>query len=131
MLTPDGPACDHCHRPFNGRPYLCAFFMCHMQYCSSACLEAAEEERKRRARAEEFTIARHGTRFWKVVDGNGDLVCVTVYKKGAAEVVRRLGTRKPPPFRPETGASASPAREAAKKRPIEPIYRQRPRAKSA
>ncbi len=34
-------------------------------------------------------IVRRG-RFWAVHDPHGQLVCVTVYKKGAAEVVRRL-----------------------------------------
>jgi hypothetical protein len=28
--------------------------------------------------------------FWEVIDPAGELVCVTVYKRGAAEVVRRL-----------------------------------------
>ena len=34
-------------------------------------------------------IARYG-RFWAVFDGDGGLVCVTVYRKGAQEVVNRL-----------------------------------------
>jgi hypothetical protein len=29
-------------------------------------------------------------RFWAVYDDDGELVCVTVYKKGAKEVVRRI-----------------------------------------
>lgn len=29
-------------------------------------------------------------RFWAVYDGAGSLVCVTVYKRGAREIVRRL-----------------------------------------
>ena len=38
-----------------------------------------------------MTIQRYGrTRFWAVYDGDGTLVCVTVYKRGAIEVVRRL-----------------------------------------
>jgi hypothetical protein len=36
-----------------------------------------------------FTIKRRN-RFWEVVDAAGDLVCLTVYKRGAVEVVRRL-----------------------------------------
>ena len=36
------------------------------------------------------TCARHG-RFWAVTDAAGQLVCVAVYKKGAQEVLRRLG----------------------------------------
>jgi len=37
----------------------------------------------------DFRIIRRG-RFWVVKDPDGSLVCVTVYKKGALEVVRRL-----------------------------------------
>ena len=36
-------------------------------------------------------IARYGkTRFWAVYASDGALICITVYRKGAAEVVRRL-----------------------------------------
>lgn len=38
-----------------------------------------------------YRIARHG-RCWEVRDATGNLVCLTVYKKGAVEVVRRLST---------------------------------------
>lgn len=34
-------------------------------------------------------IEKYGNRFWAVYDGDV-LVCVTVYKKGALEVLRRL-----------------------------------------
>ncbi len=38
-----------------------------------------------------MTIRRYkGGRFWAVYDVDGSLVCVTVYLKGAREVVRRL-----------------------------------------
>lgn len=37
-----------------------------------------------------YTIGRRG-RFWEVRDPIGTLVCMTVYKCGAQEVVRRLG----------------------------------------
>jgi len=40
-------------------------------------------------------IVRRG-RFWAVHDPHGQLVCVTVYKKGAAEVVRRLSPTPTP-----------------------------------
>lgn len=33
-------------------------------------------------------------RFWAVYDEVGELVCVTVYKKGAQEVIRRLSERR-------------------------------------
>lgn len=36
-----------------------------------------------------YTIGRHG-RNWEVVDPAGQLVCITVYRKGALDVVRRL-----------------------------------------
>jgi hypothetical protein len=35
------------------------------------------------------TIGRHG-RNWEVMDPAGQLVCITLYRKGALEVVRRL-----------------------------------------
>ena len=38
-----------------------------------------------------FTLTKRG-RFWAVRDSAGSLVCLTVYKKGANEVIRRLGT---------------------------------------
>lgn len=37
----------------------------------------------------EYTI-RKRQRFWEVLDATGELVCLTVYKRGAKEVVRRL-----------------------------------------
>jgi hypothetical protein len=37
-----------------------------------------------------MTIDRWPPRFWAVYDDDAELVCVTVYKKGANEVVRRI-----------------------------------------
>jgi hypothetical protein len=38
-----------------------------------------------------YTIKRkERSRFWEVIDPAGELVCLTVYKRGAVEVVRRL-----------------------------------------
>jgi hypothetical protein len=37
-----------------------------------------------------YTIKRRD-RHWAVIDPAGALVCLTVYKRGAEEVVRRLG----------------------------------------
>ena len=37
----------------------------------------------------EYAIQRRG-RYWQVIDVGGELVCLTVYKRGAQEVVRRL-----------------------------------------
>ena len=36
-----------------------------------------------------YTLDRHG-RHWEVRDPTGTLVCLTVYKCGAVEVIRRL-----------------------------------------
>ncbi len=49
------------------------------------------QEGRRSARCERgsYTIARRH-RHWEVRDPAGDLVCLTVYKRGAQEVVRRL-----------------------------------------
>lgn len=38
-----------------------------------------------------YTICKRG-RNWQVIDPAGELVCLTVYKRGAEEVVRRLAT---------------------------------------
>jgi len=35
-------------------------------------------------------VKRKNTRWWEVHDPAGELVCLTVYKRGAREVVRRL-----------------------------------------
>ena len=37
-----------------------------------------------------FTVARYGRRYWAVLAPTGELVCVTLYRKGAEEVARRL-----------------------------------------
>lgn len=40
-----------------------------------------------------YTIRkRPWTRWWEVLDSAGELVCLTVYRRGAREVVRRLST---------------------------------------
>ena len=40
-------------------------------------------------------IARYGTtRYWAVIDADGTLVCLCVYKRGALEVLRRLQTKE-------------------------------------
>jgi len=40
-----------------------------------------------------MVIRKYGERYWAVYDAAGVLVCVCLYKKGAAEVVRRLAGR--------------------------------------
>ena len=40
-----------------------------------------------------YLVQRRG-RFWAVLDSAEDLVCLTVYKRGALEVVRRLASSK-------------------------------------
>ena len=43
-------------------------------------------------------ITRYGkTKYWALYDDAGELVCVCVYRKGAAEVLRRLQQLLPPP----------------------------------
>ena len=50
------------------------------------------------------------SRFWAIWDDQ-DLVAVVVYKRGAAELLRRLQTHAPPPA--STGAAAPAAPTAA------------------
>src|SRR5690348_2445778 len=57
---------------------------------------AAMRQKRRSRCASEFRIgfykiAKRG-RLWELRDAAGDLVCLTAYKKGAAEVARRLST---------------------------------------
>ena len=40
-----------------------------------------------------MVIKKYSLRYWGVYDNQGNLVCVTVYKKGAQEVVRRLDNK--------------------------------------
>ena len=40
-----------------------------------------------------YLVQRRG-RFWAVLDAAESLVCLTVYKRGALEVVRRLASSK-------------------------------------
>lgn len=42
-----------------------------------------------------FVVERRG-RFWAVLDTAQSLVCLTVYKRGAIEVVHRLGASSSP-----------------------------------
>ena len=37
-----------------------------------------------------YRIEKYGSRFFAVYDQNNSLICVTVYRRGAREVVRRL-----------------------------------------
>ena len=40
-------------------------------------------------------VERYGhTRYWAVIDADGRLVCLCVYRKGAEEVVRRVQTQQ-------------------------------------
>lgn len=53
---------------------------------------AYPQVRLRRKKADDFApfeVRRRG-RHWEVRDPAGEMVCLTVYRRGAAEVVRRL-----------------------------------------
>jgi hypothetical protein len=41
-----------------------------------------------------YTVKKYGIRYYAVYDPQGALVCVTLYKKGAVEVVRRLSLQE-------------------------------------
>ncbi len=53
------------------------------------CGDSKEVDEKVKA----LVIERYGDRFYALYDGE-DLVCVTVYKKGALEVKRRLESKQ-------------------------------------
>jgi hypothetical protein len=50
---------------------------------------SCEDSKEVDERAKTLVIQRYGDRYYALYDGE-DLVCVTVYKKGALEVKRRL-----------------------------------------
>ena len=52
-------------------------------------LTESELNKKPNRKAKAFLIQPYGTRYYALYDGE-DLICVTVYKKGALEVKRRL-----------------------------------------
>ena len=52
-------------------------------------LMESELNKKPEGKGKTFLIQPYGTRYFSLYDGE-DLVCVTVYKKGAMEVKRRL-----------------------------------------
>ena len=54
-------------------------------------LTESELNEKPKGKAKAFLIQPYGTRYYALYEGE-DLVCVTVYKKGALEVKRRLET---------------------------------------
>ncbi len=59
---------------------------------AAAPLSDAEQDYARGGDA--MRIARYrNTRYWAVIDTEGTLVCLCVYRKGALEVVRRLEAR--------------------------------------
>jgi hypothetical protein len=43
-----------------------------------------------RPETEKGYVIEHRGRYWAVLDGDCELVCLAVYRKGAQEVVRRL-----------------------------------------
>lgn len=44
----------------------------------------------------DYSVQRRG-RFWAVLDAAESLVCLTVYKRGAIEVIRRLSSSNSQP----------------------------------
>ena len=54
-------------------------------------LTESEFKEKPNGKVKTFLIQPYGTRYYALYEGE-DLVCVTVYKKGALEVKRRLET---------------------------------------
>ena len=58
-----------------------------------------------------MTIRKYGGRYWALYDDAGELVCVCLYKKGAAEVLRRLQQRLAPPALPTQTRHTSRTRQ--------------------
>lgn len=54
-----------------------------------------------------MSIRKYGGRYWALYDDMGELVCVCLYRKGAAEVLRRL-QQLPAPTAPPTQTRHKP-----------------------
>ena len=54
-----------------------------------------------------MSIRKYG-RYWALYDDAGELVCVCLYKKGAAEVLRRLQQLPAPPAPPTHNPPQTP-----------------------
>jgi hypothetical protein len=54
-----------------------------------------------------MSIRKYGGRYWALYDDTGELVCVCLYKRGAAEVLRRLQQFPAPPA-PRTSTRHTP-----------------------
>ena len=96
MTTPYSPICDFCHTALPERTGFVSFWFSHERFCTVACLDAKEEDRRIEwhKRDNPYIITRYGNRNWAVYDSGGELVVVALYKKGAAEVVRRLTSKR-------------------------------------
>ena len=64
------------------------------------------------------------SRFWAIWDDQ-DLVAVVVYKKGAAELLRRLQVDAPPPTSTGAAVSAAPTAAGRQRAPGRPAPRSR------
>lgn len=67
-----------------------------------------------------MSIRKYG-RYWALYDDAGELVCVCLYKKGTAEVLRRLQQLPPPPTPPGPTRHTSRPRQAAPPVPAPPL----------
>jgi hypothetical protein len=59
-------------------------------------------------RRDNVLIRKYG-RYWALYDDAGELVCICLYKRGAAEVLRRLQQLPAPPVPPPHPAHGSKA----------------------
>lgn len=92
----DVPTCYYCGKPLSdGKGYV-SFWRTHLRYCSPNCLDTAEREWGEAIQIPILTYRfdKYGMRNWAVYDSNEEMVCVTVYRKGAEEVIRRLSATK-------------------------------------
>jgi len=92
----DVPTCHYCGKPLADGKGFVSYWRTHLRFCSIVCLETAEAEwgQKLLRAIPTYRFEKYGLRNWAVYDSLGAMVCVTVYKKGAEEVIRRLSVRR-------------------------------------
>lgn len=96
MTTPYGAVCDTCRHPLPGNRGLTTFWHTQERFCSSACLEAKEEERRQEALRRQFQVLRGWIdaagkcRTWKVADGTGSPIAEVTRLRDARRLVELL-----------------------------------------
>lgn len=101
MTSVNGAICDSCKERLPGNVGITTFFHTQERFCSTACLEAREAERRQEyARREQpYTVERGWidcagkTRTWLIRDFDGNRIAEVVAKRDALHLTQLLSKR--------------------------------------